>query len=221
MPKLSYRRNPTVLVAGAFRSGTNATKACIENFFKVDVVFNRWFWKHGLAPSFTHHPLPANVCVLLLCRHPESWAPSIHRFWQERRPELDVSDSLSLFLRSPFIVYDTTGNERRPHYWFSSPLDYWTRYYYSWLNWGEVSGQLRIVQFEDLTADTDSCLSRISEETGWHRRRLGPLKLPTNRVGPEVRLPTADEQSLLQVSDRDFIRKQLNPDVFNGLGYAH
>lgn len=215
-----WRRRPVVLVVGAFRSGTNATKACLERFFKVDVVFNRWFWKHGLAPSFSGHPLPADVTVLLLCRHPEAWAPSIHRFWRERRPELAAPESLSHFLREPFIVYDTTGSQRRPHHWFSGPIDYWARYHYSWLHWADVSAQMRVLRCEDLMRDADACLSPVAEAAGWRRREAGPLKLPAERVGPAVSPARAGEASSLLDEDRAFIRRQLDPDVMSRLGYA-
>ena len=220
MPKFLWlHKKSTVLIVGAFRSGTNATKSCLERFFWVDAVFNRWFWKHGLAPSFTENPVPEDVQVLLLCRHPLAWVLAMHRFWRERRPELNVPQSFSEFLRKPFVVYDNTGSQQRPHYYFSSPLDYWNRYYYSWLEWGDISQQRTIVQCERIVSDADDCLTPIAKASRWRRHESGKLILPTSRVGPWVSPAEGDELALLSQVDKNFILNCVDHQVAHCLGY--
>lgn len=214
------KRRPLVQVLGPFRSGTNATKACLERFYKVEVVYNRWFWKHGLPPASQDHPLPPAVSVLMLSRHPVHWALSMHRFWRQRRPELNVPESFSEFLREPFVVYDNTGDSVRPRYWFSGPIDYWNRYYYSWLSWGDLKPQLHCIRLEDLTADANGCLAPIAESAGWRRQGQERLELPRHRVGPQVSPPRPDELELVSADDRLWIEAMLSQSLMLQLGYS-
>lgn len=214
-----WRRRPLVQVVGAFRSGTNATKTCLERFYHVEVVFNRWFWKHGLPPAELNHPLPQSVPVLLLSRDPVTWALAMHRFWRERRPELNVPGLFSDFLRQPLIVYDNTGKSCRPRFFFSSPIDYWNRYYYSWLSWGDLQPQLHCLRCEDLVADADAWLAPLAQVARWRLREPGPLVLPRERVGPKVSPAQVDERVLLTAEDRDWIEAAMDRKIVTRLGY--
>ena len=214
-----FLRKPLVLIVGAFRTGTNATKACLERFYRVDVVFNRWFWKHGLAPSFTQNPIPARVPILLMCRHPFAWSLALHRFWRERRTDLLVPASFSDFLRNPLIVYDNTGSLRRPRYRFSGPIDYWNSYYYSWMEWGDIEAVRSVIRCEELVEDPASVLGSVAISEQWQRRERGALELPAQRVGPKVSSARPDELSSLCLADEDFIRQRVDPSVATALGY--
>ena len=214
-----FRKKPNVLIVGAFRSGTNATKFTLERFFYLEAVFNRWFWKHGLAPTFQANPLPINVPILLLCRHPCDWALAMHRFWRQRRPELSPPKSFTKFIREPFIVYDNTGTLQRPHYKFSNPINYWNCYYYSWLTWGDISLRRMIIQCENLTSQADLCLMPIAEKFNWRRREAGKIVLPTSRVGPKVDPPRGNEIGSLLPEDHSYIMEQVDHQICCNLGY--
>lgn len=217
---MRFFKPPSVLLLGAFRTGTNATKTCLETHYKIEVVFNRWFWKHGLPPSCVHNPIPVNTFILLMCRHPVPWSLAIHRFWRDRRPELKPSDSYSEFLRAPFIVYDNTGKCKRPHYYFSNCIDYWNRYYYSWTSWVDLKSRLEILRLENVMIDPERYILPISQRQGWKRKISGSLQLPKHRVGPLVSGPKLNEIKTVTQKDCDWINSNLDYHVMDAIGYS-
>ncbi|WP_068110203.1 hypothetical protein [Tropicimonas marinistellae] len=209
-----------VLVVGTFRSGTNVTQTCLEQYFHTRVVFNEWFWKHGVPPTEIKRPIPRKVPILVMSKDPVELNRSLYRFWQARRPELDVGRNISEFIRRRFIVYDNTGGDSRPRYYFLHPTEYWNQFYFSWLNWKAVSDQRVFLRCEDLMRDPEECLSAFSARFGLQRRGAAPVSLPEGRVGPPVAPETDTDESGLSGEDIDWIRRQVDPEVANALGYA-
>ena len=81
-PALASGEGPRkVLVVGTFRSGTNAMKACLEEYFDVEVTFNEWFWKHGVPPTGIRCPIPRDVPIIVMSKSPCDFQESLYPFW--------------------------------------------------------------------------------------------------------------------------------------------
>ena len=208
-----------VLVVGTFRSGTNVTRHCLERFFYARAVFNDWFWKHGVPPTEIQREIPVGLPIVVMSKDPVALNQSLYRFWLARRPELDVGKNVSEFIRRRFIVYDNTGANNRPRYYFLNPTEYWNQFYFSWLHWKKIDDQRAFLKCEDLMADPESNLTVISQRFGLKRRGKEPLFLPRERVGPSVVTSTEKQNSSLTDEDVDWIRSWIDPEVAKALGY--
>lgn len=212
----------TVLVVGTFRSATNAAKSALKSHYHVEVVFNQWFWKHGVPPTLplSPTPIPRSVPIIVMCKDPVALNESLFRFWRARRPELQVGDDISKFVRSRFVTYDNTGGNVRPFYYYPTPTEYWNQFYFSWLNWRDVKNQVHFVKCEDLMTDADGTLRAVGDRFDLSRRSDGPMSLPNKRVGPKS--PELLEEGILGLSDkdRDWIHTQVDPWVARNLGYS-
>lgn len=205
-------------------------KYYLEEHTSSNVVFSKWFWKHGLPTTTEHKLIPNNVPIINMTRDPIDFNLSIYKFWKKRRPELVNGESISEFIRKPLIVYDNTGGNIRPKYYFSSPTDYWNRYYYTWLNWEEVSNKVKFVKLEDLQdkyVDTvRSTVEFCDAELKGNEVRAPSFYLSASSDKGKVKEANnnlksdRDEKIELSTSDIDYIRSQINVDVSNSLGYS-
>lgn len=211
----------TVLIVGTFRSGTNAAQSALMSHYRVHAVFNQWFWKHGVPPTLptSPSPIPRSVPIIVMCKDPVALNESLFRFWRARRPELQVSDDISKFVRSRFVTYDNTGGNVRPFYYYPTPTEYWNQFYFSWLNWKAVKNQIYFVKCEDLMSDADGSLRAVGDRFNLSRRTDGLMSLPNKRVGPQS--PALLEEGVrgLCDEDRDWIRAKVDPWVAKNLGY--
>lgn len=209
-----------VLVVGTFRSGTNLTRYCLQRFFRTDSVFNEWFWKHGVPPTGIQRPIPSDVPIVVMSKDPCEVNVSLYRFWQARRPELAIGNSLSEFIRRRVVVYDNSRANIDPKYYYLTPTEYWNQFYYSWLNWAEVETQRVFLRCEDLLSAPDKHLSAIAERFGLERRLDGPITLPDGRIGPTPSREIRSRNHLLSDTDLEWIRSLVDNDVARSLGYS-
>lgn len=167
-------------------------------------------------------PLPPNIPILVLSKDPVALNASLYRFWQARRPELDIGENISEFVRRRFIVYDSTNGNVRPHYAFPTPTEYWNQFYFSWLNWCEVEAQRVFLRIEDLKADPDGRLSAIAERFGLSRAGGGTVALPKDPVGPTPK-PRDDANGGERLTDADiaYIHGLVDREVAHALGYPN
>lgn len=217
-----FRKEPKVMIAGTFRSATNVTQAALKTHFRVNPVFNDWFWKHGMPPTLPMGPapIPKDVPIIVMSKDPVAFNESIFRFWRARRPELNVGDDIGAFVRSRFLVYDNSGGDTRPRYLFRNPTEYWNQFYFSWQNWKEVKDQVMFVRCEDLMHDPDMILSTVADRFGLKRRTQGVIALPEKRVGPKSPARLEKHVAGLSIQDRDWIWSQVEPDVATEAGYS-
>jgi hypothetical protein len=230
---LSYLRsmsqNKKVMVAGPFRSGTNLMKYYLDESGGVEVVFSQWFWKHGLPPSTEEVAIPDTVPIAIMARDPEQLNISLFKFWKKRRPELDAGHNISEFIRKPLIVYDNTGGNVRPKYYFSSPTDYWNQFYYAWINWLQIDARRMFIKLEDLHAAPESVISSFVDFASLDRKRknISPpdFYLSASPDGRRVNAATAafekgrKEEIILGDEDRAAIAVKVNPEIAEALGY--
>ena len=208
-----------VLVVGTFRSGTNVTKHSLEHAYKTEVVYNRWFWKHGVPPTGLPRPIPDHVPVLVMSKDPIDFNRSLYRFWKARRPELDTGNSLSEFIRRELIVYDNTRGLHHPKYRFHSPTDYWNHFYFSWLNWQQIENQRIFVRCEALMADPKATLISVAERYDLERRPGTEIQIPERRVGPEVKPEFRNLDTHLSEEDVSFVKANVDKGIARALGY--
>jgi hypothetical protein len=138
----------------------------------VKVEFSRFWWKH-LPPPTTYQattlfrslaPKGLNVPkakFIVMVREPVSHLRSLHRFWLARRKMLAVPVSFSTFIRSEFIVHDTSFGATGPKYWYASPIHYWIHFYFAYLTWSIHNPEIVFCRLEDLTSEPDATLSGI------------------------------------------------------------
>jgi len=228
LPQTEVRRNstsvggrPKILVVGTFRSGTNAMKACLEEYFDVDVTFNEWFWKHGLPPTGIQNPVPPDVPIVVMVKSPFAFHESLYPFWQHRRPKLDSGPDVSSFARKELQVFDVSGFDlSRPKYWYRWPIEYWSQFYFSWLSWTEVRPRCQFVRYEGLESDTEREILGLAERFQLRRRKPGPISLPSERVGPHVPTERRGKRYFLNEADKQWIRERVNTLVARSLGYS-
>ena len=210
-----------VLVVGVFRSGTNAMKACLEEYFDVDVTFNEWFWKHGLPPTGIQNSVPPEVPIIVMVKSPFAFHESLYPFWQHRRPNLDSGPDVSSFARKELHVFDISGGDlSRPKYWYRWPVEYWSQFYFSWLSWTEVRPRCQFVRYESLESDTEREILSLAERFNLRRKKPGPISLPGERVGPHVPTERGGERFVLNEADKQWIRERVNMLVARSLGYS-
>lgn len=209
-----------VMVAGTFRSGTNLTHHCLKTHFEAEPVYNEWFWKHGVPPTCLQRPLPPEVPVVVMSKDPIDLNASLYRFWQARRPELEIGASLSEFVRRRFVVYDNSRSNIDPKYYYLTPTEYWNQFYFSWLNWDEVAPRRMFLRVEDMMADAEAALAPIAERFGLVRRGFDPVSLPEQRIGPTPSDEIRARDYTFSDADREFIRAAVDPQIAQALGYV-
>ncbi len=221
------KRTPKVMVAGTFRSGTNLLKHLFSENYRTDVVFSRWFWKHGLPPTQIKKPIPDRVPIVVITKNPIALNISLYRFWQIRRPELSVGRSISEFVRKPLIVYDNSNKCRDPQYIFTTPTDYWNQFHHAWIYWKDVDDRRLFVSYEDLVRDPDAVMRSIAARIGLERKSDSAISLPEKPVGPtRDGSPTSlgelrdNPTELLTEADVRTIKDLVNEDVERRLGYT-
>ncbi|UWQ16045.1 hypothetical protein K3556_15795 (plasmid) [Aliiroseovarius sp. M344] len=208
-----------VLVVGTFRSGTNLAAHMLNEYYHSDAVFSEWFWKHGVPPTQIKCPLPKQVHILVLSKDPLKLNASLYRFWLEKRPELDAGDNISEFIRRRFIVYDNTGGNVRPRYYYSSPTEYWNQFYYSWLNWPEVQGRVHFLRLSDMLVDPGQHLGKFAQAAGLKQVDPGTVMLPTRPIGPTPEANKRDECFNLKPGDTEWITQHTDSEIAKALGY--
>ncbi len=202
-------------------------KWALEEHFKTRVVFSRWFWKHGVPPTTSKCPVPANVPVVVLAKDPYRLNESLFDFWKKRRPELNIGDSLSEFVRNPFVLYDNTYGLTTPHYRYTSPTDYWNQYHYAWLHWNAIQERRCVVSLERLVADPDKELKLIADTIGLTRRNpSGVMTIPDGAVLPSsdrnqtfIKPRKPREAARLNSEDTAWISQHVDWDIASHIGY--
>lgn len=220
----------TVMIAGPFRSGTNLMKFYLTKHSSADVVFSKWFWKHGVPPTTDPLAVPSGVPIGIMARDPVQMNISLYKFWKKRRPELDIGNSISDFIRMPLITYDISGGRDRPHYIFPSPTEYWNQYYYSWINWKQIDTRRKFIRIEELHESPDEVVTsflNFAELKVLAKPIVPPdFYLSTSSDGEQV---TAAKGGLvegtrelvsLSPEDRDEIVNKVNTKVAAQLGYT-
>jgi hypothetical protein len=124
---------PHVRVIGPPRSGTNLIKYLIETHTDISCWFNRGWWKHAIIPPLMEQSAAKldNTPTIILFRDPVMQMASFHKASRQGRTVLSGGKDLQSFLRSP-IEMSPNGDYK---YLYSSPIDYWSQFYYSVLNW--------------------------------------------------------------------------------------
>jgi len=219
-----------VIVNGTFRSGTNLLKLMLQDYYRVSVVFSKWWWKHGLPPTHVvgREPLLPPAPIVVVAKHPALLNPSLYRFWKRRRPELDAGATLSEFIRREFIVYEQSRDVLSPKYVFPTPTDYWNQYHYAYLNWKGAADRIHFVQYERLVRAPQEAVEAIADVVGLARRNTDRIAPPERRLATSSdrqRTPTLTDEALtlepeLAPADARFIAERMRADVAAGLGYT-
>lgn len=212
-------RKKKVLVVGTFRSGTNLTAHMLNEYYRADAVFSEWFWKHGVPPTQIKSPLPNHVHIVVVSKDPIKLNASLYRFWLDRRRELNVGDNIAEFVRRRFIVYDNSGGNVRPRYYYSSPTEYWNQFYFSWLNWPEVKDRVHFLRLSEMLSDPGKHLGKIARAAGLKVTDPGTVRLPTRPIGPTPKTNKRDGRFQLDPSDTKWIIQQTDPEIAKALGY--
>lgn len=192
----------------------------LEKNYYCSPAFNQYFWKHCLPPHCDMNIIPPEVGVVCMVRNPIEWNRSLFKFWHVRRKELTPPLEISKFIRNPLIVYDNSKGLADIRYHFSSPTDYWNKYYYTWAFWEKIRDQLVFVRLEDLEMKTESVLNIIEKKFLLQRKSIWQPTLPCVRVGPFVPELFGDLDTKLITSDEDFIESNCLADlkeIFNYL----
>ena len=174
-----------------------------------------------MPPTCLKQPIPVGVPVVVMSKDPVALNASLYRFWQARRPELEIGATLSEFIRRRFIVYDNCRNNIDPKYYFLTPTEYWNQFYFSWLNWDEIAPCRAFLRIEDMMTDPEPSLGKVATQFGLKRRGADPVTLPQQRIGPT---PSAEIRARdYNFSDEDivFIRASVDPAVAAALGYDY
>ena len=208
-----------LLVVGTFRSGTNAIKYCLEKHYHVEVTFNEWFWKHGVPPTGIQCSIPKHVPILIMSKSPSAFVELLYPMFLHRRTELQSGKSISDFIRRECIVYDNTGNNVRPKYWFRNPVEYWNHFYYAWLNWTAVQSRCYFLKYESLAGSTHEEVNNIAHTFRLKIKNNKQICLPSNRVGPHIPTKREGDQFKITFDDLVYIRQHTNHDVARKLGY--
>jgi hypothetical protein len=202
-----------LMIAGVFRSGTNAMRATLEANYYCLPRFNQYFWKHSLPPHSAASIIPPETGVICMIRNPIDWSRSLFKFWHTRRKELLPSSKVAKFIRDPLIVYDNSMGLDGIHYHFNSPIDYWNKYYYAWAFWKSMRNRVIFVRLEDFETQTESVLNLIEEKFSLIRRPTWHPALPSRRVGPFVPTSISGLDSDFSPSDHEFIIENCLPEL--------
>jgi hypothetical protein len=219
-----------VIVNGTFRSGTNLLKMMLQDYYNVSVVFSKWWWKHGLPPTHVvgRAPLLPPAPIVVVAKHPTRLNPSLYRFWQRRRPELDRGETLSEFIRREFIVYDQSREVLSPKYVFPTPTDYWNQYHYAYLNWKGVADRICFLQYERLVQAPQEALEGVADAIRLTRRNATRIALPERRLATSSdrnRAAALENEAFttapeLAPDDARFVTRRMRADLAARLGYA-
>lgn len=175
-------------MVGAFRSGTNLMKLLLETNYHVSCVFNRWGWKHALAPTLVtrsghaHPELP----MIVMAKEPVQHNVSLYRHWIRTRPGLVGQRSFSEFVRSEIIVHDNSFGGRGPKYLFQTPTDYWNQYYFSYVFWDDMSPKQVFVRVDSLEAHPVQVLAQLAAQFSLRRRVDSDIRIPDKKVVPSA-----------------------------------
>ena len=210
-----------IAVIGPFRSCTNLMKAMIDKYTFSRALYNKWFWKHGLPPTKLRKKkiIPPSIPIIVMSVDPYSWHSSMYQFWIRRRPELIKEDeTIHEFIRKKICIYDNSRIKKNPHYLFNTPSDYWNAYYYSWLNWGDIAGQVVYVSCRDLLNYPSGVMTSLGSRYNLKFKEQDTnIKLPKERKGPLV-IPLEDNKMKeLNDSDIQFIKDKIDNDIFSNL----
>jgi hypothetical protein len=170
--------------------------------------------------------VPDDVPIVVMTKEPVSLNESLYNFWKKRRPELDLGQDISEFIRRRLFVYDNTGGLVRPKYVFPTPTDYWNQYHFSWTNWEEVRPRLFFMQLEKLKFSPDREVGALARKLDLSRKKDAKIALPREAVGPSQdsrasrlkALEQADRERLAE-ADIMFIKSRIYTDVAQVLGY--
>ncbi len=140
---------------GAFRSGSNYTRALLELNYDVRVLSGSGGFKHAPVPavfeaeSFRPFPWP----ILAAVKDPYAWLASMWRYVNDVGGRHTIhGETWAAFLTEPLVVFQ--GNiDGFPKFRFANPVDYWNAINYNLVTLPEDSR--RIVRYEDVLADPE------------------------------------------------------------------
>tara|TARA_B100000886_G_scaffold273218_1_gene197131 strand:- start:2980 stop:3645 length:666 start_codon:yes stop_codon:yes gene_type:complete len=210
-----------IAIIGPFRSCTNLMKAMIDKYTFSRGLYNKWFWKHGLPPTIPNKRkvIPSSIPIIVMSVDPYPWHSSMYQFWIRRRPELiNEDETLQEFIRKKICIYDNSRIKKNPHYLFNTPSDYWNAYYYSWLNWADIAGQVVYVSCKDLLNNPSGVMASLGSRYNLKfKEHETTIQLPKERKGPLV-IPLEDSKMKeLNDSDIQFIKDKINDEIFCNL----
>src|ERR1700722_3695001 len=124
---------PNIRVIGPPRSGTNLIKYLIEKHTDLSCWFNYGWWKHAIIPPLMQHDstVADATPTIIPFRDPVTQMASFYKAARQGRTVLSGGKDLQSFLRSSIEM--STNEDYK--YLYSSPVDYWTQFYFSALNW--------------------------------------------------------------------------------------
>lgn len=171
-------------LTGCFRSGTNYTRAVLEQNYHCTVFYNTWGWKHGLMP--TYNPTsrveyePTNV--LTIVKNPFSILHSWYKYVLENGNNLKAINNKSFkeFLRSPIYFYDEWNKGVAPQYYFSNPVQMWNSVVWNQLSFVEQMNGIYL-KYESMLENPELQCQVISDRFGLTLKD-DSLEVPKKRV---------------------------------------
>lgn len=125
---------PKLRIIGVPRSGTNLTKYLIESHTTVRCYFNLGWWKHAPIPPLIQadRPLLKNEPTIIMFREPVRQIAAFFKMSRGGAAAITGAKDIESFVVSPIIMRPW---EMEIRYRFATPIEYWTQFYYSALEW--------------------------------------------------------------------------------------
>jgi hypothetical protein len=167
-----------VRVIGVPRSGTNLVKYLIETNTDIRCYFNKGWWKHAIIPPLMTQleSIIDEIPTLIMFREPLRQIASFYKFARKGRGAISGSSDFRTFIASPIRMIAA----RDFKYYYGSPVEYWTQYYYAAIEWG--SKQKFYVDLEELQV-SPSIIGDIVAEIFPQARETINAALPDRYLG--------------------------------------
>lgn len=230
---------PQLKLFGAFRSGSNYTRALLELNYDVRVFSGNGGFKHAPVPaifeaeSFRPFPWP----ILAPVKDPYAWLASMWRYVNDVGARHTIhGETWASFLTEPLIVFQ--GNIAGfPKYRFANPVDYWNAINYNLVTLPEDAR--RIVRYEDMLADPEAECASIAAQFALARtsptfqsvtrrvRNMDDRDRPRDVTAyvkdepfdPEPFRQHAHDEQFTE-PERGWVREQLDAALCDRLGYS-
>lgn len=195
-------------------------KYMIERHFHVHAVFSESGWKHAPTPILFNNDqyIPCPYPTVVMHKNPYHSMVSWHRYWHLRRKKFAPPKLLSDFIRCPLIVTDLT-KPAAPSLKFSTPIDYWNQYYWSYHSLDAGSHPVVHCRYEDLIEDPKHVLTVLSQRLGLMAiTETKSIRLPNKRMSTMNDAPSVErppEALFLDAIDLDYVSQRRYMDEFD------
>lgn len=227
----------TFKIYGMFRSGTNLTKVLLEQNFQAKCEAYYGGHKHFFIPgTWDETGFVADTrTVVIVVKDPYAQLVSLFRYAQETGfRHFDCPRDWSAYLRSWFTV-TLAAPQLSPTYRFRNPIAYWNELNLHWV--ASALPRKIIVRYEDILADPEKEMQRISAQFPDIRRLDHTASLPGNillKVAGDTTPETFETEIGFEKTSyylnrhymrefgylqRRFVRSQLDPELVGRLGY--